>query len=370
MTEASKSLPRCTAGVEKDWWSPELTRIRNQSIDIQKLWINEGRPRQGPTFLERQRVRALYKNSIRLAKRAPKQAAWNRLHTAMETQDTDSFWKWWRSVYGKNKNRTSPVINGQTSKAGIAKEFKEAFEKNSVPNNSAKVQELTEEFHHKYQEFTSEHASKCDCREYVFSLENTIDAVYSMKRGKCADDDGLHAEHFFNGPLILFIKLTSLFNNMLKHAFVPRDFRFGTITPIIKDKYGNTSDVSNYRGITISPMSSKVFEHALRGLFSKFLITSSYQFGFKSKSSTSHALFCLKETIDYYVDHGSRVFCSFLDASKAFDRLVHAGLFLKLMNRDTPKCFVDILITWYTGLQCRVRWDGYLGSWFNVSARE
>ena len=166
-----------------------------------------------------------------------------------------------------------------------------------------------------------------------------IDAIGSLKSGKCPDDDGLHAEHFLNAPLILLIKLTSLFNYMLSHAFVPYQFRFGSIIPIIKDKQGNKSDVGNYRGITISPMPSKVFEHVLKIMFSQYLNTSSYQYGFKSGSSTTHALFSLKETINYYIDHGSRVYCSFLDASKAFDRLVHSGLFIKLIDRKIPKDF-------------------------------
>ena len=368
ITNASSLLPKTKTGVEKDWWTAELTNIRNQSIDIQSLWIQEGRPRHGPTYLERLRVRAQYKRCIREAKRAPKQAAWNKLHSAMETRDTNSFWKWWRSVYGKNKSRSAPVVDGNTSKEGIADTFKNAFQKNSVPNNAEKVKELNDVFKAKYEEFSLNHAANCDCDQYVFSLEDTFDAINSMKQGKSPDDDGLNAEHFLNGPLVLFIKLTSLFNCMLKHAFVPADFRFGTIVPIIKDRFGNTGDVSNYRGITMSPMISKAFEHALKQKFTKHFSTSSYQFGFKSKSSTSHALYCLKETINYYIDHGSRVFCSFLDASKAFDRLVHSGLFSKLIDRKAPKCLLDILVTWYNGLMCRVRWDGHLSDWFLVTA--
>ena len=155
---------------------------------------------------------------------------------------------------------------------------------------------------------------------------------------------------------------------MLAHAFVPTQFRFGTIIPIVKDRQESLSDVGNYRGITISPMPSKIFEHVLKIEFSSYLTTSAYQYGFKSKSSTTHALFSLKETINYYIDHGSRVYCSFLDASKAFDRLVHSGLFLKLIERNTPKRLLDILVTWYDGLQCRVKWDGHLGDWFSISA--
>ena len=135
LISASNSLPRKQTGVEKDWWSPELTQLRDQSIAIKQLWLNEGRPRQGPTYLERLRVRASYKNAIRLAKKAPKQAVWNRLHSAMAVQDTDSFWKYWCSVYCKNKSRTPPVVDGQSSKEGIACAFQKSFEANCKPNN-------------------------------------------------------------------------------------------------------------------------------------------------------------------------------------------------------------------------------------------
>ena len=68
------------------------------------------------------------------------------------------------------------------------------------------------------------------------------------------------------------------------------------------------------------------------------------------------------------MNSGSRVYCSFLDASKAFDRLIHSGLFLKLMDKKVPKIFLDVIITWYGGLYCRVLWDGHYSDWFLVSA--
>ena len=327
-----------------------------------------GRPRHGQIYQERLRVRAQYKQSIRRAKIAPKQASWNRLHSAMATQDTESFWKWWKAIYGKNKKNVTPIVDGHSTKEGIAEAFKNTFKRNSMPNNATKVDELDSDFKSKYDTLSANHSYSCNCKDFVFTLEDTIDAVFSMKTGKCCDDDGLHAEHFLNGPLILFIKMTSLFNFMMKHAFVPKAFKFGTITPLIKDKNGNASDISNYRGITISPIGSKVFEHALKRKFSNHLTTSFYQFGFKSKSSTVHALFSLKETINYYIENGSRVYCSFLDASKAFDRVVHSGLFIKLIERNTPKCLIDILVAWYSDLLCRVRWDGYLTDWFKITA--
>ena len=189
-----------------------------------------------------------------------------------------------------------------------------------------------------------------------------------MKKGKSFDDEGVSAEHFFHAPLEVFVRLQQLFMSMIYHSHVPDQFKLGTIIPIVKDHSGNLSDRNNYRGITIASIVSKIFEHVLRIVFGSFLQTSSHQFGFKKNSSTSHALYCLKEAINYYTERSSNVYCSFLDASKAFDRLVHAGLFLKLLERNVPLVFLDILIYWYLDLQCRVRWGETCSSWFSILA--
>ena len=218
---------------------------------------------------------------------------------------------------------------------------------------------MNERFSAQYQAYTASHLSSCDCASYQITLQNVIDAVFCMRKGKWADAEGLMPEHFRNAPLILHHILKSIFNRMLQHSFV---------IPLIKDPRGNHSDSSNYRGITISPITSKVFEHALKFVFSEHLSTSAFQFGIKQKSSTVDSLYSLRQTINYFVNNKSRVFCSFLDASKAFDRLIHSGLFIKLMNKKVPKIFLDIIMTWHTGLQCRVKWDGVFSDWFHITA--
>ena len=155
---------------------------------------------------------------------------------------------------------------------------------------------------------------------------------------------------------------------MLLHVFVPSQFQRGTIVPIAKDRIGDKGDLNNYRGITIAPIISKVFEHALHIVFEPFLTASALQFGFKKKSSTSLAIHCLKETINYYTSHGSNVYCSFLDASKAFDRLVHAGLFSKLLQRQVSLILFNVIIAWYADLRCRVRWGDTFSDLFEIKA--
>ena len=74
-------------------------------------------------------------------------------------------------------------------------------------------------------------------------MPNIIDAVSSMRAGKSADDEGMQAEHFIHAPFNLLVRLMLLFNSMLCHAFVPSQFRCGSIIPIIKDKQSSHRNV-------------------------------------------------------------------------------------------------------------------------------
>ena len=368
LKHADAPLPRHKPGVEKDWWTPNLTHLRNQSIDIHRRWEAEGKPRQGLLHLERLRIRSSYKKAIRDAQRAPKQEAWNRLHSTMLSNDKDTFWKSWRTLYAKNKSSFPTVVDGHSSKSAIATSFQRNFEKNALPNNQQKVDDLNVKFQDAYSNLLSSHDGECNCSSYNVTLNEVIDAILCLKGGKSPDDDGISAEHFLYAPYSIIVRLQRLFLAMLAHSFVPLQFTHGSILPLVKDNHGNRSDVNNYRGITISPIASKIFEHLLKSMLSPYLQTDARQFGFKKKSSTLHAIYCLKETVNYYIDNGSRVFCAFLDASKAFDRLVHSGLFLKLMARGVPKVFLDLIIYWYSNLKCRVKWNDCFSDWFCITA--
>ena len=286
----------------------------------------------------------------------------------MCSNDTDKFWKSWRTLYSKKNSHLPPVVEGNSDRNDIAECFRQSFQTNAQPNNKQKVDDVNEKFKTVYEKFHSSHASQCQCDKFNVTLENVFDAVHTLKAGKSADDDGISAEHILFAPLTFILELHKLFKAMLTHSFVPIQFSRGTIVPIIKDQQGNRGDVSNYRGITISPIISKIFEHVLKYIFQDFLISCPWQFGFKPKNSTTNALYCLRETVDYYVNNGSRVFCSFLDASKAFDRLIHSGLFLKMIQKGFPKLFIDLIIQWYQNLVCRVRWGENYSSSFHIKA--
>ena len=147
-----------------------------------------------------------------------------------------------------------------------------------------------------------------------------------------------------------------LFNSMLQHSYVPHDFLVGSLSPIFKDAQGDISSTANYRGITPSCLPAKLFEFLIQKKISHLLGTDDLQFGFKSKTSTCHAIYTFKSTIDYFNGKGSDVYVAFLDCTKAFDHISHYGLFNTLIHRKVPLCILLCLIYWYANMSCSVKW--------------
>ena len=106
--------------------------------------------------------------------------------------------------------------------------------------------------------------------------------IAKFKRGKAVDIDGLCAEHIqFCHPSVSVI-LSKLFTIMLLCSYVPQGFRYNYIVPIpkIKDSYSKAMTCDDFRGIAISPILSKTFEHCILDRFQSFFITSNNQFRF------------------------------------------------------------------------------------------
>ena len=98
-----------------------------------------------------------------------------------------------------------------------------------------------------------------------------------------------------------------------------------------------------------------------------YLATNDNQFGFKKKLGTDTCIYVLKEVIDRYKTLNGSVFTCFLDASKAFDRINHRKLFVKLLARDVPGFIVRLLSFWYSNQRMCVRWGSAISDYFTVS---
>ena len=185
-----------------------------------------------------------------------------------------------------------------------------------------------------------------------FCLDEVSRAVSSVPCGKSSGPDGVQAEHLrFAGPTLLSW-LTTIFNSILGTGHVP-----GYVVPLLKSSDKDPSVPTNYRGITLTSVISKVFEHLLLSRLLPHIQLSPLQGGFRAGRSCIHTAFVFQEAIIYLRERGRKVYVAFPDARKAFDTVWHEGLFVKLYHAGVPLSLWYLLLFWYRQCRSSVFWE-------------
>jgi len=139
-----------------------------------------------------------------------------------------------------------------------------------------------------------------------------------------------------------------MFYSLVVHGAVADDMLVSTLVPIPKCKQGNCTVSSNYRAIAPSSVLGKIFDRIAMNRYSDMLGSSDLQFGFKQEHSTATCTcvctLVLKETVEYYNHNHGTVYCTMLDATKAFDRIQYCKLFRKLIHRKLPIIVVRFFV--------------------------
>ena len=329
------------------------------------MWKSAGRPRSGHIYHIYRKDKAAYKSSIRKRQREAKEAYTNDLHEALLSKQGKVFWKCWSSKFNSGK-RPIVHVNGITDECSIAEDFAQHFAKVCTSNSKEGAARLTA----KYAQMRSDYCGNLIDDSSYFDAELVENVFSKMKRGKAAGLDGISAEHvIFCHPLLPAV-LAKLFNFMVCSGYVPASFGMSYTVPVPKNNasgYSKSLTVDDFRGISISPVLSKIFEHCILDRYCKYFVTSDNQFGFKRESSCAHAIYTLRSVVDYYVNYGSTVNVCSLDLSKAFDKMNHHGLFIKLMERHLPNKILSILERWFAISVTCVKWCNRFSAFFNLS---
>ena len=87
------------------------------------------------------------------------------------------------------------------------------------------------------------------------------------------------------------------------------------------------------RYIAISPI-TKYFEHCILDRFQTFFLSCDSQFGFKKGTGCRNAIYTVRNIVDKCTKGGDTVNVSAIDLTKAYDKVNHNSLYMKLMKRD------------------------------------
>ena len=154
--------------------------------------------------------------------------------------------------------------------------------------------------------------------------------------------------------------LAKLFNLSLEEGIVPSEWKEANITPLFKK--GSRNKPENHRLVIISLF---IRDHMVEFLVKHNLINTS-QHGFLKARSCLTILLCFFEEITKWVDDGSPVDVVYLDFQKAFDKVPHQRLILKLKAHGIGNDVIKWIEKWLTHRRQRVIVDGEISNWKSV----
>jgi hypothetical protein len=352
-----RSCKRQTSG-RIPGWSEYVQPVRDKSLFWHKLWLECGRPKTGAVADCMRRTRAAYHYAIRKVKRDEDILVNERIADSILKNDTRDFWSEIKRIRS-NKSGTSRIVDGQTDSDSIAKLFANSYRElyTSVPYDRDEMMSIKNEV----EDMIVKNSEGNECS---FDFYDVKRAVSCLKSHKNDGSTGLNSDHIKHAGNDCLAHIALLFSSIVVHGDIPDSFLRSSIIPIPKGKRGTSSASTNFRGITLSSIYGKIFDNIVLFRYGDRLSSSELQFGFKSKSSTNLCTMVLKESISYYSHHQSTVFCTFLDASKAFDRVRYCKLFRLLVDRQVPALIVRVLMTFYVGNFVRVQWSGIVSDYF------
>lgn len=354
---------RCLPG-----WNDIVKPERERALFWHHIWRDSGSPRTGLLADIRRKTRAAYHYAIKRARKQENVTMKTKLADASNGSSKD-FWNELKRIKGCNKVISSKV-DGSCDSSDICDIFVNKFSElyNISSQDDTKETLCTIETINERVNLhccNLKNGDNDNLHMHAVTVQQVKDAVKCLKPLKRDGTCDMYTNHIIHGNDRLFVLLSMLFSLMLVHGKCPTEMVRGTMIPIPKCKGASESD--KFRAITLSSVIAKLFDIIVLQMFKNKLYSCNLQFGFKENSSTATCTFLVQEVISYYNEYGSNVFCTMLDASKAFDCVRFHTLFKKLIDRNICPVVLRLIMYMYLYQCLCVKWNKVTSSSFSVS---
>ena len=274
----------------------------------------------------------------------------NWLDVCQEIQNDQgkSFWNKIKKVtnYKKNVNTMPSLYNNNNwyitdqEKADVlANNYQEAY----TPQNNLLFDDLN---YRRVNNWLNDFITDTSNNNYELITDEEYYQVLGCGKNTSPGHDLLNRKILRNLSIHIHEYIIKMYNACLKMQHFPDIWKRGTIITILKPNEDKTIPRS-YRPITLLPILGKNFETIIKNRLWNKLETKipHFQFGFKPGNSTQHPLFVLINNLQ--CSHLENKFSGalFLDISKAFDSIWHAGLLFKLNYLGTPHYLTKIILS-------------------------
>ena len=199
------------------------------------------------------------------------------------------------------------------------------------------------------------------------SSEEISKCISKLKNSKAPGSDQILNEfikYSRNQLLPLYVRI---FNLILNTGIIPENWVEGLIMPIYKNK-GDSMLPENYRPITLLSCMGKLFTAILNERLTLFLdenrILLENQAGFRKHYSTSDHIFVLHSLFELLKKQKKKLFCAFVDFSKAFDSVWRIALWNKLLRNEINGKFFNVIYNLYQNIKSCITLNGANSTFF------
>ena len=177
--------------------------------------------------------------------------------------------------------------------------------------------------------------TKVPSMEKIKVTENGVQKLMSnLNDNKATGADGVPSKILKLCSSELAPVFTLLFQASLEQGKVPDDWKTANIVPI--HKKGSKFNPENYRPISLTSITCKLLEHIIASSmmrhFDFYKVLADCQHGFRSKRSCESQLITTSKDFIDCLENQGQIDAILLDFSKAFDKVHHGNLLLKLKH--------------------------------------
>ena len=214
------------------------------------------------------------------------------------------------------------------------------------------------------------HSSFNSIQDLQIDINGVIKQLQNIKSNKASGPDNIPAKFLHDYATELAPNLHYIFQQSYNLGTLPADWKKALVTGIYKK--GSKSAPENYRPVSLTSISCKIMEHIVLSHTAKHLaeneIIINNQHGFREKLSCETQL--LQATHDWtgVLDRGGQTDVLLLDFSKAFDKVPHHRLSLKLNHYGIQGKTLQWIVDFLSGREQCVVVNGVKSGWEPVTS--
>ena len=256
-------------------------------------------------------------------------------HAIIEENSNDpkEMWRAINKVLNKDSPSSFSAVNFQGQRLDRPNKVAEAFNEHFVtigPKLASNIEQKPDDNPLKYLEENNENSPKFQFKQVEASYVRK--AVIGLKNSKSPGPDNIPTKLLKDAIEYICQPLAMIFNASLETGIFPDIWKLARVTPIYKS--GQTSNLSNYRPISVLSVLSRLLEKLVHDQLYDFCKTndslSKNQFAFRKLHSTITSMLNITETWYKNIDERKLNVSVFLDLKKAFDTVDHDILLSKL----------------------------------------